>query len=123
MDAPRFASLEGANANPAGRGEHSGDFPFTPSAPWVGATAFRVAKAPGRVVEASKRILQTHRVSREIPFQGKHRSLRDGNVGSHLLCVDRGFRDTFPLACYSCASSMRARAKPCGVRRSRTTCS
>src|ERR1700733_15811980 len=121
MDAPRFASLEGANADPAGRGEHSGDFPFTPSVPWVGATAFRVAKGSGRVVEASKRILQTDRVAREVPFEGKHRGLRDGNVGSRLLCVDRGCCGAFPLARYSCASSMRARAKPCGVRRSRTT--
>jgi hypothetical protein len=120
MDAPRFASLEGANAEPAGRRKHSGDFPFTPSAPWVGATAFRVAKGSGRLVEASEGILQTLCVSREVPFQGKHRSLRDGNVGSCLLRVDRGPRGRFPLARFLPASLMRARPKLRGVRRSRT---
>jgi hypothetical protein len=109
MNAPRFAPLECANADPTGGREHCGDFPFTPPAPRVGTTAFRVAEGSGRAVEARKRLLQADCVAREVPFEGKHRSLHGGNVGSGLLRVDRGPRNTFSLTYRSCASLTRTR--------------
>jgi hypothetical protein len=34
--------------------------------------------------------VQTGRVSREVPFEGEHRGLHDGDVGRRLRRVDRG---------------------------------
>jgi hypothetical protein len=89
MDASRLAPLNGACADPASGRKHRSDFPFAPPRAPIGAHAPVLAQGPKRVVEARKRIVQTRRVSRKVPFEGEHRSLRDRDVGRRLVSADR----------------------------------
>lgn len=100
MDAARLAPLKRARADPASGRKHRGDFPLAPPAAPIGAAALVLAQGPKRVVEARKQILQTRSVSRKIPFEGEHRSLRDGDVGGRLLSGDRCSWIAAALICY-----------------------